>query len=162
MADWFKSAWQRLRDNGFVFLEHTDAKDFAGVARRSRFELTKFGYCETFYIFKEFEYLDADAMRQFSAEAFRYAKAHRKCFLPCGLFEAVFSFAVATADRVRLEAERMIRNDVPPKHWAAAEMRVAYDEGRDELFYLEKTPLWGAAYYSGFRKQIRRFLEGAE
>src|SRR5262245_31836356 len=162
MPDWFDSAQRRLKDNGFVFLDDSDTGKFRAAARRSRFELTKFGNCETFYIFKEFDYLDADAMRRFSADAFRYAKAHKKCFLPCGLFEAVFSFAVAVAGRVRVEAERILRSEVPPKHWAAAEMWVAYDESRGELFYLEKTPIWGAAYYAGFRKQIRRFLQGAE
>jgi hypothetical protein len=37
-------------------------------------------------------------------------------------------------------------------------MPVVYDAQRDRLFYFEKTPIWGAAYYRGLRKQITDLL----
>ena len=51
-----------------------------------------------------------------------------------------------------------VRNDAPPKHRAASEIPVVYDTTQRQLHYFEKTPMWGAAYYKGFRKQIGQFL----
>ena len=37
-------------------------------------------------------------------------------------------------------------------------MPIVYDETEGRLYYFEKTPIWGAAYYRGFRKKIRQLL----
>jgi hypothetical protein len=53
---------------------------------------------------------------------------------------------------------QVIKTEEPPTHWSAGELRVAYDAPHHQLYYYEKTPLWGAAYYSGFRKKIQKYL----
>lgn len=53
-----------------------------------------------------------------------------------------------------------VRSDAPPKHWASAEIPVVYDQGQGNLSYFEKTPVWGSAYYAGFRTEIQRLLGG--
>jgi hypothetical protein len=164
MKDWLEEVRGRLLAGGFVLLPDDASADdtpFTMVARRSRFELTKFGFSETFFLFAEFDALNPDRMRRFSADAFRTAKQLRKIGLPCGLFESVWSYAVAMCPTVDEATRQAVQNEAPPKHWAAAEIPVIYDSTQGKLYYFEKTPLWGAAYYRGFRKEIGKFLGGA-
>jgi hypothetical protein len=126
------------------------------VARRTRFELTKFGFCETIFVFRSFEHLTKPALRSFSADAFRCAM--KKCVvpLPRGLFECVLCFPVAMVRFADNDAVASLRNEAPPKHWAAAEMPVLCGAG--VTAYFEKTPLWGGAYYNGLRRLVRQFV----
>jgi hypothetical protein len=50
------------------------------------------------------------------------------------------------------------QNTAPTKHWAAFEVPVLYDSNHDKLLFFEKTPVWGGAYYKGFRNQIQKYL----
>ena len=160
MNTWLTEARNRLVAAGFVILDDvsSNGRIFKTVARRSRFELTKFGFSETFFVFAEFSTLGAGVMRRFSADAFRCAKQYKKIPLPCGLFEGVWCFAVAITQAVDQATQRSVRNEAPPKHWAAGEIPVVYDQVQRRLHYFERTPLWGAAYYAGFRRQIEEFL----
>jgi hypothetical protein len=157
---WLNAARESLSAAGFVIFEHVseDGMSFPIVARRTRFELTKFGFSESFFVFGEFDELTTPEVREFSADAYRYAKRHKTIPLPCGLFESVWSYAVALARSVDERTLDSIQSETPPKHWASAEIPVIYDQSRRKLFYFEKTPLWGSAYYAGFRKQIRSLL----
>jgi hypothetical protein len=160
-TEWLQTVLQNLAEAGFVVSEPPNTSDPAirAVARRTRLELTKFGFSETFFVFRQFESLTLPALRKFSSDAFRFAKKTRKIPLPCGLLESVWCFAVAIAERADSETTKSVRNDVPPKHWAAAEMPVVYHVTDGSLDYFQKTPLWGAAYYSGFRTQIQQLLD---
>jgi hypothetical protein len=159
---WLNSARNNLSAGGFVILDDVsyDGRAFPLVARRTRFELTKFGFSESFFVFCEFDRLTTAEVREFSADAYRYAKQHKTIPLPCGLFESVWCYAIALAEAVDEATLDSIRSETPPKHWASAEIPVIYDQARHRLFYFEKTPLWGSAYYAGFRKQILKLLGG--
>jgi hypothetical protein len=160
MDNWLTAARGRLASASFVLLEDVpfEGRTFRLIARRTRFELTKFGFSESFFVFGQFDRLTNEALRQFSADAFRFAKKTRVIPLPCGLFESVFCYAVAITKAVDEPTLTSVRFDTPPKHWAAAEIPVVYDRTQGKLSCFEKTPLWGSAYYRGFRKQIRQFL----
>ena len=131
------------------------------VARRTRFELTKFGFSETFFVFREFESIGTDALRRFSGDAFKLACQSKTISLPCGIFESVWCFAVAITNRVEDAVIADVRNGAPTKHFAAAEIPAVFRRTDGKLYYFEKTPLWGAAYYAGFRSQIQRYLDHA-
>jgi hypothetical protein len=152
---WLQTGLQRLTADGFTIRQQNY---FKVVAHRSRFELTKFGNVETYFIFADFDYLDANLMRRFSMDAFNYAVQTKTSPLPCGLFESVWCFAVAIARQTDEMTARVIQTEEAPKHWSAGEMSVAYDVQRHQLYYYEQTPVWGAAYYAGFRKQIQKYL----
>jgi hypothetical protein len=160
---WLGSTCRRLESAGYVIEREVshDGRLFPVVARRTRFDLLKFGFSESFFIFHQFDRLSLADFRRFSADAFRCAKAHRAIPLPCGLFESVWCYAVAIANAVDGPALEAIRSETPPKHWAAAEIPVVYDQTLRQLGYFDRTPLWGAAYYAGFRKQINRLLGSA-
>jgi hypothetical protein len=67
-------------------------------------------------------------------------------------------YAVAMVDGLDAATTDAVKTHAPPRHWAAAEVPVVYDRGSGKLCFFEKTPMWGAAYYRGFRKEIAKFL----
>jgi hypothetical protein len=160
MDTWLSSVRGRLAADGFVILEDVafEGQTYAVVARRTRFEITKFGFSESFFIFGEFDRLTTETFRAFSAAAYRCAKAHGVIWLPCGFFESVWCYAVAIAREVDEATLESVGSDTPPRHWASAEIPVIYDKSQGRLAYFEKTPLWGSAYYAGFRSEIQRLL----
>lgn len=160
MNGWLRSARNRLESAGFVILDDLsfDGRKIAFLARRSRFEWTKFGMSETFFTFAEFEHLTTQRLRNFSAVAYQCAIRHKTVPLPCGFFECVWSYAVAVAEDVDPDALTSVQRDTPPMHWASAEIPAVYDLGQRDLFYFEQTPLWGSAYWAGFRREIDELL----
>ena len=158
--NWFQKTLKKLLSDGFVVTHNVtcDQRTFKAVARRTRFELTKCGFAETFFIFEEFDSPTEDAIRKFSSDAFGFAKRSKSIPLPCGLGESVFCFPIAAAKSVEDLVAHSVRTEAPPKHWAAAEIPVVVDETKQRLCYFERTPLWGAAYHRGFRTQIERYL----
>ena len=160
MNSWLTEARNRLLAAGFVVVDDVpfNGRTFKTVARRTRFEIAKFGFHETFFIFAEFSYLETEGLRHFSADAFRCANERKIISLPCGWFEMVSCFAVAVTQMVDEATQQSVREEAPSKHFAALEIPVVYDQGKGKLSYFERTPLWGAFYYSGLRKQIEKFL----
>lgn len=158
--NWLTNAIQRLSRDGFSISRNAEfmGQKFETVAHRSRFELTKFGNSETFFVFGELLNIDANSVRKFSSQAFQYAKKSRRCPLPCGVGESVYCFAVCMARDVDQATAEDVRNTTPTKHWAAAEIPVVYDCSQSKLCYFEKTPVWGSFYYAGFRTQIEKYL----
>ena len=157
---WIRQIAQKLAENSFVALapETYQPRGYKYVARHTRFEISKLGMAETFYTFAEIPNLTIDVLRQFSNASFRFAKTNKTVPLPCGLFEAVFCFAVAITAHLNQETAEYVRQVAPPKHASAFELPVIFDLVSGELYYFEKTPLWGGAYYAGFRREIQANL----
>ncbi len=157
---YLSSVTRRLKTEGFDCTEEVSFgnSDFKCVAKRTKFKLSKFGFSETFFIFGEFSSLDTNSLKNFSSKCFQYAKEARSIRLPCGFFESVWCFSVAIVDSIDAATAEAVRNAAPTKHFGAAEIPVIYDCNSNTLYYFEKTPMWGAAYYAGFRKLIQKLL----
>lgn len=157
---WLGRALSRLHAEGFQILQTPSvaASGFSSVAHRSRFEVTKFGNSETFFVFANAAEVSPAMLSNFSAAAFAFAMRSKSFPLPCGFFESVWCFAVAITSHVHPHMGEFVRSSEAPKHWAGAEMRVVYDRATGALWYFDRTPMWGAAYYAGFRSQIQRYL----
>ena len=157
---WLGVTRDRLASTGFVLLDDVpfEGRTFRLVGRQTRFELTKFGFFESFFVFGEFDHLTKDVLRRFSADAYRFSKRQRVIPLPCGLLEGVWCYAVAITKDVDESTETSVRFDRPPRHWASGEIPVVYDQTQARLSYFEQTPFWGCAYYRGFRKKILQLL----
>lgn len=158
--EWLQHVAPRLQGEGFVHLDPQRylPRSFKYAVRRTRFEITKFGMAETFFVFAEIENLVPQIMTDFSAAAFRFAIESATVPLPRGFFESVFCFPVAITHNIDPRMVDWVRQTCPPKHWASCEMPVAFDTTQRILCYFEQTPLWGAAYFSGFRQQIQLML----
>jgi len=161
-SSWLDNCLARLSQDGFKISENVTFMKyrFNYVAHRSRFEWSKLGNSETFFMFSEANSPDLTSLRAYSSNAFDCANNLRTSSLPCGIFESLWCFPVAIVNAVDPRAGTAIQNEAPVKHWGAAEVPVIFDRTNSELWYYEKTPMWGAAYYSGFRKQIQRYLIG--
>lgn len=158
---WLETVSQRLASRGFKVSKDVayQGQPIQRVGHRSGFQLTKFGNSETFFVFSGFGQLNRDAMRQYCDRAFDFAIASKKVPLPCGLFESVYCFAVAIVDALDEATANAVRTETPTMRFAAAQIPVVYESRHNRLCFFEKTPLWGSAYYAGFRKQIRHALE---
>jgi hypothetical protein len=150
----------RLVSEGFDCQEDVsfDGNKFPLAARRSRFEVTKFGFAETFFVFDAFPEIDMAGLHSFSDTSFRYALSAKTIPLPRGLFEAVFCFPVAVVPQVQASTGETVRNEAPRRHWSSFEMPVIFETASSTLYYYEKTGVWGAAYFAGFRNLIRTLL----
>jgi hypothetical protein len=160
MKDWVRWVKRRLAAYEYELLDPYERNDrsFVIVARRTRFEMTKFGFCERFFIFEVFESVNERRMVRFCTDAFDCAIRQKKVSLACGFFNFVCCNAVAVtpnADRDTIDA---VREDQPPKHWASVEIPVIWNPERGRLAYYEKTPICGAAYWAGFRREIEDVL----
>ena len=157
---WIQQVSQRLVMNGFNAMppEKYQPQNFKFAAHRSRFEITKFGMAENFFTFAEIPNLNVGILQQFSATSFAFAKANKSSSMPDGFFSATFSFAVAITANVPAEFADYIRTTAPTKHWSAFEIAAVFDLANGGLYYFTGTPVWGAAYYNGFRKEIQANL----
>ena len=135
-----------------------ESSTFRRVAYKSGFQLSKLGNVETFFVFGDVANSDPSSLKLFSANAYKYARAAKRSWLPCGLFEAVICYAVAIVDVLDDATSASIKVTAPTKHWAAFEVPVVYESSRGTYCTFEQTPIWGAAYYRGFRAQIAQFL----
>jgi hypothetical protein len=151
---------ERLTSQGYRLTQNQsrEGQGFLLVAHRSGFELTKFGNCETFFVFSEFSTLDPRSLQRFSGLAFKYAMDALSFPLIRGLGNSGYCFPVALVEYLDPATASFIRAEAPPKHWAAGELPVVYEYGAGRLHYFEKTPIWGAAYYAGFRTLIKEML----
>lgn len=157
---WMQHVSQKLAASGFAPLapQIYQPQGYKYVVRRSRFEISKFGNAEYFFTFAEIPNLMPQVLQSYSAAAFKFALKNKSFPLPCGLFEAVFCFAVVITENLHPHLAQSIRDTAPIKHWSAFEMPVVFDLANGGLYYFEKTPVWGAAYYAGFRREIQTNL----
>lgn len=157
---WMQQVAQKLAMNGFNALppEKYRPQNFIYAAHRSRFEITKFGMAEYFFTFAEIPNLTVGILQQFSAASFQFAKANKSTSLPDGFFSATFCFAVAITAHVHPQFAEYLRATPPIKHWSAFEMPVVFDLAAGGLYYFMGTPVWGAAYYAGFRREVQSNL----
>jgi hypothetical protein len=157
---WLNHVSQKLAANGFRPLapEKYGPMGFKYVAHRSRFEISKFGMAETFFTFAEIENIQPPTLQSFAGISFQLGNKNKSAPLPNGFFMSVFCYAVAITERLDPQVADWVRNTSPVKHWAAFEIPIVFDLTSGELCYFQKTPVWGAAYYAGFRREIETDL----
>ena len=151
-ATYLEGARERLDVGEYSWLDA--GTTFAGAAWKKSFQMTKFGMWETFFVFREFDGLDSTTFERFVADAATWTIGHRSVSLPRGLFAGLGVFSVALAQSAGASVLAAVREKEPHKRWAAMEMPVVYDAETGQLAYYEGTPMWGAAYFRGLRKQL--------
>lgn len=157
---WLHSVAPRLQASGFAPLnpQTYQPRGFLYAVHRCRLELTKFGMAEAYFVFAQIETLTPDVLNHFSWMAYTYSIANKSFPLPCGFFESVWCFPVAITYQLHPQMADYVRSMPLRKHWAAGEFPVVFDTATGQLCFCERTPLWGAAYYAGFREEVRRNL----
>jgi hypothetical protein len=142
----------RLRARGFSPIG-TGSEPLA-LARfhRRAFSLTKFGFLDTLCsVVLVQESASTDSLMKFSRDAFA-AALKAKIWLPRGLGGTALSYAAIVMDHASPDAQHFV-NTYQPKHWASFEFPVLVDLSANRVLLYEKTPVFGSAYYAGFRRE---------
>ena len=64
-------------------------------------------------------------------------------------------FPVVVCRSLSEDLKTWIRGYVAPKHWQASELPVLASLNDRELYFCEKTPMWGGLMWGGLRKSVR-------
>jgi hypothetical protein len=64
-------------------------------------------------------------------------------------------FPVVVCRSLSEDLKTWIRGYVAPKHWQASELPVLASLNDRELYFCEKTPMWGGLMWGGLRKFVR-------
>jgi hypothetical protein len=143
---------QWLKYYGFDEIKIHDQAGTDKVFRRSRVEASKFGKVDCYICAKYFTQVPScSELKTFSGTMFNLAGRHRTG-MPLGFGAMLAVFPLIIVENITSEAVACI-NGYCPKHFAAAEFPSVYDVANDLLYFYPSTPLWGAAYYSNYRKQ---------
>ncbi|HJQ68083.1 MAG TPA: hypothetical protein VKA70_03890 [Blastocatellia bacterium] len=155
-----QSVLQRLYGQGFRCAENVPygGQVFSAVGHKGGFELSKFGMFERFFVLQYLSSIDPMSLGRFSAHCYNYATSAKESPLPLGFFASLVCYSVAIVDTVDQATAISITNETPPKHLGSFEFPVIYELGTRRLYYLDRTPLWGAAYFNGFKNEAHMML----
>jgi hypothetical protein len=144
--------WQQI---GFQALP-SDNSDL--MFRRRKFSITKFGIVDTFCIVTHMKNeVTTGFISEFGSDAFKIALKN-KFFLPRGLGAMAVVYPLIVANQVPETVANFLTQSHTPKHYASVEFPVIFDLSTQHLIFYQGTPVWGAAYYSGYRKEVQHLF----
>ena len=153
LINYLKSLDQWMDYFGFNEVKLDDNMGMDRIYSRYKTDLSKFGKSSTYACVKFVEQgVDGKWMQQFSSNLFNFAFKHRTG-LPIGIGGSLTVYPLLITESVSFDLAGFIKK-YTPKHYSAFEFPVVLDFIHDNLYYLESTPMWGALYYSGFRKEV--------
>jgi hypothetical protein len=152
LLNYLNSLDEWMKYFGFEKVETEDNMGMDRIYSRYKTDLSKFGKSSTYACVKYVEQgVDGKWMQQFSSNLFEFAYRHRKG-IPIGIGGSLTVYPLLITESVSFELAGFIKK-YTPKHYSAFEFPVVLEFVNDNLYYLENTPMWGALYYSGFRKE---------
>ena len=129
------------------------------VAIASAYEVSKFGKMSRFIIVSGMDNVTtSDLVRNFSYTATKFSLDNRDSLLPRGFGGSLLSIPTIVSESFSEEVKNWVGRNRPPRHWAAFEFPVLVSTLERQIYYYKKTPIWGAAYYGGFRKFVEEVL----
>lgn len=131
---------------------------FDVAAEASKFEVSKFGKMTRYVIASAFGSADQKTVTDFSATATSFALENRASVLPRGFGGSLLSVPVVVSEDFPEELKQWVTENLAKKHFAAFEFPVLLSIKNREIHYCVKTPIWGAAYYRGFREFVEDYV----
>jgi len=128
------------------------------LAVKSSWEVSKFGKMARFILVTSMEDVDTETLKDFSSISTKYAIKNRGSLLPRSLGGSLLSVPVIISEDFKVELKRWVENTLAKKHWAAFEFPVIISLKEKKIYYCKKNPIWGLAYYKGFRKFVEKQL----
>jgi len=124
------------------------------LAAKTSLEASKFGKMTRAITVASLETVDIGTIQSFSMASTKYALDNRDSLLPRGFGGSLLSVPVIVADDFNIDIKLRMEKTLAEKHWAAFEFPVLISLKDRKIYYCKKTPIWGAAYYRGFRKFV--------
>lgn len=119
--------------------------------KRSRFEAAKFGKADAYCCVK---YASGNAtgaeLQAYSTKMFDMCYKHRTG-APLGFGANLVVYPMLIVDNISRELAEFIKHYCP-KHFGGAEFPSVLDFSTQYVYFYEQTPVWGYAYYSGYRR----------
>ena len=100
----------------------------------------------------------SDLVKDFSSRATKFSLDNRDSLLPRGFGGSLLSIPTIVSEGFGEEIKNWIARNRASRHWAAFEFPVLVSTVDRQIYYYKKTPIWGAAYYRGFRKFVEEVL----
>jgi hypothetical protein len=124
---------------------------------RDRVEATKFGKvnCFSFVKYQNEPYTPAK-FEQFSKESFNYGSKIRQGN-PLGLGGMLVVYPCLIVEKATQEQINFLGRYVN-KHFASNEFPSLVELSTGDLYCYPRTPMWGALYYDGYRKESRDYF----
>ena len=123
--------------------------------RRREVKLSRFGLVETVVAISDVHSQPGpDHLRTFGADIVRSA-LEGKSRIPRGLGSSLVVYPVLVTDAISDELRRFA-SSYTTKRWSILEFPVVVDPGTGSLVLVEKTPVWGAAYYRKTRREATK------
>ncbi|MBM4158947.1 MAG: hypothetical protein FJ216_09255 [Ignavibacteria bacterium] len=127
------------------------------VYHRNRLEASKFSKVDTYCGVKYMgEPLDFAKITGFSSKLFNDSmRARTGGFI--GLGNALVVYPLIVTNGISNQAADFIKNYCT-KHYASFEFPCILDLDTYYLYFYDKTPVWGALYYGGFRTEVMQLF----
>ncbi|HJY64224.1 MAG TPA: hypothetical protein VJ455_08710 [Ignavibacteria bacterium] len=148
---------QWLQYYGFEPLNVHSESGADKVFRRSRVEATKFGKVDFYICSKYIPNATPALMGEFSTKMFTLANRHRSG-APLGFGATLQVFPHIITENITNELAEYVKSSYCPKHFAASEFPSVVDLNTGYVYYYQTTPIWGYAYYGGYRRDSYNFF----
>jgi hypothetical protein len=155
--NYFQSLEQWMRYFGFSNLGVESNWLFDTAFKRDRVEATKFSKVNSFCFVKyQDEHFTNAKFEQFSRESFNYAYKIRQGN-PIGIFGSLVVYPCLVVEKATQEQINFLGSYLN-KHYSAFEFPCLLELFTGDFYCYPKTPMWGALYYDGFRKESRNLF----
>jgi len=156
----FASLEQKFKNKGFEIKRNTEVSPYQidVIASKDSWEASKFGKMTRIIMVASIENTNAETILNFSMRSFQYALDNRDSLLPRGLGGSLLFVPVIVSNDFNIHIKLWMEKTLAEKHWAAFEFPVLISLKDRKIYYCKKTPIWGAAYYRGFRKFVEENL----
>jgi len=128
------------------------------LAIASAYEASKFGKMTRFITAASMDNVDVNTVRDFSSRATQFSLENRESLLPRRFGGSLLSVPTIVSMSFGDDVKDWIGKNRSPRHFAAFEFPVLVSTGDRHIHYYQKTPIWGGAYYGGFRKFVEEVL----
>ena len=127
------------------------------VYKRGRVEAVKFGKVDFYICTKHIAGASNNQVQDFSTKMFSLANSHRSG-APLGFGAMLQVFPLIITENITNELAEFIKSSYCPKHFAASEFPSVIDLSTGYVYYYQATPVWGYAYYGGYRRDSYNFF----
>lgn len=156
---YFNEVTVKFKQDGFTLYKDDIGSLECTVATKKQFKWSWLAVQMNFFAIMGFcESITEEIIENFSKNCLEYAIKNNKG-LPRGLQSGVVSFPLLVSSDVD-ENSKEFAQTRPKKHFAAMEMPVIFDLKENELYYYDKTPIWGGLYAQTFRNFIETYFRG--
>jgi len=152
---------QKLTNKGFEIKRDIQISPFKvdWMALKASFEVSKFGKMTRTITVTSIENVDVETIQNFSILSTIYALDNHSSLLRRVVVGGrLLSIPVIVSDDFDMRTKQWMELTVAKKHYAAFEFPVLISLKDTKIYYCKKTPIWGSAYYRGFRKFVEETL----